>query len=118
MKISNVSMAQNCAFKAKTVINAPEFLLEKADKLQLEHMGSKIGNPCDTIEITVSPLYSDEKRPGVLKYNCLQEYNINSKKLKLKGNFCFAVPYITNGKVDKKSSPKTYIGNVLSSLKK
>ncbi len=116
MKISNVSMAQSQSFKAKTVINAPEFLLDKADKLQLEHMGSKIGNKNDSIEITISSLHSDPKKPEVLNYNCLQKFNINSKKLKLNDELCFSVPYIEDGELNKQASPKVFIGKIFEAI--
>ena len=116
MNVSKVSMMSPMVFKAQTTIKAPESLLSKEDRDYFESVGSEIGKPTDTINITISDLHDTKRNPNVKTYTATKEYHFEqpTRLNSIKSNI--EVPYIKNGEVVEKNSPKNYIANALKKL--
>jgi len=116
MNVSKVSMAQPLSFHAKTTINAPESLLSKEDKAYFENIGSKLGTNKDTIEISIGELEQSECEPDVTGYRCNKVIKQKTSKSASTNQSSIFVPYIVDGKVNEKTSPKNYLQRIFNRM--
>ena len=116
MNVSRVTMAGPLAFKAQTTIKAPESLLSKEDREYFESVGQAIGTPADTIEITISDLQDSKSNPTVKTYKVTKNYHFENSQNRFEKQGTINIPYIKNGEVVEKNSPKNYIAQTLEKL--
>ena len=114
MNISKVNLAAPLAFGAKTTIVAPENMLSKDSKSYLESLGNKIGKPTDTIKFTIGDLQENKISPNSKAYMLTNFYKLSN----LVEQHSRPVPYIKNGEIIEKNSPKNYIEKLLKNLMK
>jgi hypothetical protein len=112
----NISKIPNISFTANTTINAPQSLLNNADKEYLLGVGSKIGTNKDQISITLGNLEQNSENQNV------QSYKLHRKARFVVGNKIHildntkTVPYIMNGKINPHAEPKTYLTKIFKEL--
>lgn len=112
MNVSKINMTNPVSFRAQTTIEASESMLNKEDKAYLESIGKKIGNDTDTIKFTVGDLHANKMNPDLKGYTVTKSYKIaNLIEQSLK-----TIPFIKNGEIIEKNSPKNYIEQALKKL--
>lgn len=114
MNISKINISTSAAFGAKTTIVAPENMLSKDSKAYLESLGDKIGNAADTIKFTVGDMQENKIHPNSKSYKLTNFYKLSN----LVEQHSRPVPYIKNGEIIEKNSPKNYIEKLLENLMK
>ena len=112
MKVTKISIANPLSFKAQTTIEASESMLSKEDKAYLESIGKKIGNDTDTIKFTVGDLQANKMNPDLKGYSVTKSYKIAN----LIEQSSKTIPFIKNGEIIEKNSPKNYIEQALKKL--
>ena len=112
MNVSRISMANPLSFKAQTTIEASESMLNKEDRAYLESIGKKIGNDTDMIKFTVGDLQANKMNPDLKGYTVTKNYKISN----LIENSSKTIPFIKNGEIIEKNSPKNYIEQALKKL--
>lgn len=105
-------------FSAKTKVTAPESLLSKEDKEYFEQLGRRIKPDTDTIEIGISNLYSSKTNPNVQCYDVTKTMGKESDNSSSMQSSTISVPYIKNGIVQEKNSPKNYLEKLFSRWQK
>lgn len=120
MRISRISAHHTplILFSAKTKVTAPESLLSKEDKEYFEQLGRRIKPDTDTIEIGISNLYSSKTNPDVQCYDVTKTMGKESDNSSSMQSSTISVPYIKNGIVQEKNSPKNYLEKLFSRWQK
>ena len=120
MRISRISAHHTplILFSAKTKVTAPESLLSKEDKEYFEQLGRRIKPDTDTIEIGISNLYSSKTNPNVQCYDVTKTMGKESDNSSSMLSSTISVPYIKNGIVQEKNSPKNYLEKLFSRWQK
>ncbi len=120
MRISRISAHHTplILFSAKTKVTAPESLLSKEDKEYFEQLGRRIKPDTDTIEIGISNLYSSKTNPNVQCYDVTKTMGKESDNSSSMQSSTISVPYIKNGIVQEKNSPKNYLEKLFSRWQK
>ena len=116
MRISRISAHHMplIAFSAQTKVTAPENLLSKEDKEYFEQLGKKIKPDSDTIEIGVSNLYSSKVNSDVQCYDVTKTIRKKGDNSSSMQSSTISVPYVKNGVVQEKNSPKNYLEKLFS----
>lgn len=120
MRISRISAHHTplILFSAKTKVTAPESLLSKEDKEYFEQLGRRIKPDTDTIEIGISNLYSSKTNPNVQCYDVTKTMGSKGDNSSSMQSSTISVPYIKNGIVQEKNSPKNYLEKLFSRWQK
>lgn len=120
MRISRISAHHTplILFSAKTKVTAPESLLSKEDKEYFEQLGKRIKPDTDTIEIGISNLYSSKTNPNVQCYDVTKTMGSKGDNSSSMQSSTISVPYVKDGIVQEKNSPKNYLEKLFSRWQK
>ena len=116
MNITKISANMNTAFIAQTKITAPETLLSSEERKYFEELGKQYKTSDDFIEISITDLHASANKPNVQIYTVSKTIKGNSANGNYTDESQMSVPYIKDGIVIEKNSPKNYLTKLFNGL--